>query len=147
VLILGNSYAPTWHGKPEGMTREDWPTWVMWLYNGDHQDESYYYNVRIGEGRPTPPRIPANYERAWILSGAFRIDALGISPGQIRLYEVKHIGSPTHVWQVNAYRTMLQVELGITAPLTAWLIAEKITPGTREQATPLDINVWTVQET
>ncbi len=146
MLILGPSYDHTCCKRPAGMTHEDWPVWLCWLWHGAFQDTVYFYNVRLGQSHEPPANAPESYARAWRMNGCYRIDALGVSQPVIHLYEVKTEAGPHELWQINFYRDLLRAELRLPQEIKAWLIAQTLLPGTREQAQDLQIGCWALEE-
>jgi hypothetical protein len=142
MLILGPSYTPNWENRPAGMSKEDWPVWMCWLWHGEFHDEVYFYNVRLGQSHEPPATAPENYARMWRLNGCYRIDALGVTQPVINIYEIKTVAGPHELWQINFYRDLLRQELRLPQEIQAWLLAEEMLPGTAAQARALEIGVW-----
>lgn len=142
MLILGQRFDSNWDGRPPGMTHDDWPIWLVFRWLRIHEDEVYYYNVRIGEPVPAPANSPDSYRRQWELASLYRIDAIGLRGATVSLYEVKRLATPQDLWQLVTYRDLLHKELLEIIQISPWLIAEEFVPSTLIQAANLGIKTW-----
>lgn len=104
--VLGQSFAPTWRGKPPQMLSSDHPLWDAFLDQYGKLFERFFYNVLVGEAAiefKTEPTIEQKIERA---SLSKKIDAIGETEDEVWIIEVASRPGLRAIGQLMSYRAL-----------------------------------------
>lgn len=104
--ILGESYLPTWRGKPKQMLSTDHPLWDKFLDQYGSLFERFYYNVMLGEAAIELPANPTFEEKIEQSLLSKKIDAIGETKDEVWIIEVASKPGLRAIGQIMSYRSL-----------------------------------------
>lgn len=113
------------------MLKQEMKIWEIFLAKYGRKYDRFEYDVHVGK---IYPELLKN-QGPW-LRGAFsiyqkRIDAVGFSPGEITIFEVKPHAGLSALGQVLGYLALYDEDFSPLEELTATVVTGLIDPGTR----------------
>jgi len=105
-IIKGPGYAPTWKGKPAGMSIAERALWARWKEHNINEDETIYHNVRLCAPHAQEIELDEQCRDIWTKIGSRRIDALIESPIGIKIIEVRINADEAAVGRLLLYKQL-----------------------------------------
>ena len=118
--------------------------WNRFLALNSTRFQGFLYNVRVGEGFPTPLSANEREAKFWQDVTMTRIDALGVTETTIQVFEVKHNAGHSAIGQVIAGRILAELEIDDPRPLLQKIVTNQARPDTFTVATVLEIEIFQV---
>lgn len=138
---FGNDFAPTWEGRPPGMSPEDYGLWQRWRLPQIHRYEKYNFNVRLIRDDPLPPNLPTNMIKMWKDNNAKRIDVLGWGGSTVDIIELRTSAGLSAIGQLIGYFRFLLAQPPSTSPLRMILVTDRADGTVRDAAEFSNISI------
>jgi hypothetical protein len=85
-----------------------------WLRTYGLEYDKFYFNYRVGQGRPLIEGLPPEIQRQAKLLSQLRIDVLGFVNGRVDIIEVKDRAQAASLGQIVAYQKLWNDDNGST---------------------------------
>ena len=141
AIDLGNDFAPTWPGRPPGMSPQDHTLWQRWRPKQVRRYEKYNFNVRLIQEHLLPPDTPPSMVKMWLDNNARRIDVLAWAPKTIDIVELRITSGLSAIGQLIGYYRFLLTEPPDTRPIQMILVTDFTDPSVHNAADFVGISV------
>lgn len=122
---LGPRFSATTTTSPPGMSAEDNFLWSLYQPTIIDTAEAVYFNVRLGEGQPTPEGTTPEMARMWYLNTAKRADALIEYKDRIEIVEFRDQANANAIGRLLQYALLYQQDPVIMKPLQLVLVTNR----------------------
>lgn len=128
MIDLGPSFAPTWPGRPPGMSSGDRYLWRRFLAAHAGLYDQFYYNVRLYLHDESVSISSPELQAAWRALDAHRIDALGVRDGVVEIIECRLGAGPGALGSLLTYQTiwLMHDEPPVPGSPVAVLVTDRI---------------------
>jgi len=96
-------YPSTYFEKHPRMSVEDWPVWKQYLLKNYEKYMHILYDFPLGKGSELPKTDPSSDAESYRHLTKKRVDAIGETPTEIHLFEVKPRLTPKALGQAMTY--------------------------------------------
>jgi hypothetical protein len=144
TIEFGQNFAPTWAGKPPGISPEDLDIWKRWRPREFKRYERFNFNVRLMRPIQLDPDVEDNIRRMAEFNAAKRIDVLGWGKASIDILELRNNAGLSAIGQVLGYRKLLQRDLADPRPIKMIIITNRDDPDVVETAEATGITLEVV---
>jgi hypothetical protein len=86
-----------------GMQLREILIWKNWLYTNSTRFDSYFYNLRLGDGVDPGPSYPDSSRRMWIANSMKRVDVVAVKGERVTIIEVEENPGLTAFGQIAGY--------------------------------------------
>lgn len=107
---------------------EDVPVWERYLDLYNSQYLRLEYDVRVGNGQPANPSLPANIQKMAIDLSQKRIDAVGWTEAAIHIIEITRRAGIKAIGQLTTYPVLYAQSFRAPLPLIPVLVCEELLP-------------------
>ena len=105
---------------------EDVAIWERFIAAHPEAYDSVDYDVRVGEGAPTPPEAPPEIADDFHTLTQKRIDVVAHRPGEIWIIEVRPRADQTALGNLMGYRTLYQRQFSPAETVKLMVITDRI---------------------
>jgi hypothetical protein len=121
-----------------GMQMREILIWKNWLYANSTRFDSYFYNLRLGDGVDPGPSYPDSSRRMWIANSMKRVDVVAVKGERVTIIEVEENPGLTAFGQIAGYVVLWRNRVANGGPPSVHLSlgVEKFFP----PELPLDLN-------
>lgn len=136
--------APTWRGHFPQLSLEDRLIWGRFLDREAPRYDAFAYDVPVGGLDCDDQDLPEAVRRQWRYCTAKRIDALGLRPDGVTLFEVRYQAGVSAVGALLVYDFLWREHNPALAPPVLRLLTDQIAPDTKRAAEAYRIAVTTL---
>jgi len=140
-IELGNDFAPTWAGRPPGISPEDYDIWKVWRPRNFKRFDKLNFNVRLFRPLTLDPGLPENIKRMAEFNAAKRIDVLGWCAGAASIIELRNNAGLSAIGQLLGYNKLFRKEFPDMSQVKMILVSNRFDPDVSETAESLNIDV------
>lgn len=135
--LAATSILPTY----PGIQATESQIWSRFLSLNPNKYQGFLYNIRVGEGFPTPPTARENEAKFWHDVTMTRIDAIGVTEDTLEIFEIKHNAGHSAIGQLLAGRILAELEIEDPRPLLQKIVTNHARPDTITVASVLEIEI------
>lgn len=107
---------------------EDAAVWDRYLDHNNYPEARFYYDVRVGVGRPVGEEYPANIRKMATDLSQRRIDVLIEQPELYTIVEITTTASLKAIGQLAVYRHLFMLDRQPTKPIKTILVCSSMDP-------------------
>lgn len=119
---LGTTYSPSFTGQPPHMSREDTLIWSRYWPTIRAGTLRLWFDVGLGQGRPSPAGTPENLARMWTRLNQKRADVITETPDAVHIIELRDAAQSNAVGRLQTYAMLWKEDPPISKPLKLDLI-------------------------
>jgi hypothetical protein len=105
--ILGQSFQPSWGGRPARMSPEDFDIWARWWPKARGDARELYFDVGLGLADELPVSEDADQLIGWIRNTQKRADVLVVRPSSVDVVELRFNANLNAVGRLEGYTVLL----------------------------------------
>lgn len=140
-VVLGTKFTPEWEGVPPHMSSGDYFIWQRYLPLHREEYKAFYYDVRLIPDMEIPEDVAPELARMWRFNNAKRIDALGITPTEVRIIEVRVNAGAGALGAIEMYLDLWQQNPPLPLPVRGIIMTERPDPTMADMAKRRGIEV------
>lgn len=125
-IEFGPDFAPTWAGRPPGISPEDLVIWRKWQPKILGLYDRINFNVRLIHPVPLPPGTEPKIQKMADFNAARRIDVLGWGPTTIDIIELRAHAGLSAIGHLIGYMTIALTLRDWPKPLRMILVTDSI---------------------
>jgi hypothetical protein len=126
------------------MSTEDLRIWFRFQDQLPEDTHTLYFNVRLGEGKPSGQDDDTEWQTYWHQVTSKRADVVLVRPGELRIIELRNHASANAIGRLLMYRTLWTDDPQAPGKVTAQLVTNVDDPDVRRQAAASDITYTVV---
>jgi hypothetical protein len=142
TIELGRTFPNNLAVVPPGMARGDYEIWVRFLAAHAKDYTGFWYNIRLGTGRPLPGDVEPALTKDWLYITQKRADAIGIKLATLDFFEVRPQAGPGALGSLLTYKHLWEQQPPDPRPVQWIILTDYSTPDDLAAAAAQKIKLW-----
>lgn len=140
-IEFGNTFAPTWAGKPPGASPEDYRIWQIWRPREFRRYDKFNFNVRLTRHLILSPELDDKIRKMAEFNAAKRIDVLGWRSGGVDIIELRDNAGLSAIGQLIGYFHLFKRDFPRALDVNMILITNHLDPDVKSTAEQVGIGL------
>lgn len=123
--LLGQSFSPSYLGRPARMSSEDFDIWQRWWPLARGNAREMYFDVGLGLPAELPPSEDAEQLLGWIRNTQKRADVLVLRPARVDVIELRFNATLNAIGRLQGYVVLLDDDNPFRLPIRGVLVSNR----------------------